>query len=414
MNILTLASRNVYRSWRRSLVTTLAMAFACAIMILFATLMQGMLYGSERNVVVMNTGDIQIHRLGYRDDPDIYLQIPHTEQLLTALRSSDFYASDRFYSYGLMASHDTSSGVQLRGIDIEYETTVTQVHQHLLSGHWLAANDSHGVVIGKKLARILNVGLGGELVFIGQTADGFTANDVFIVRGILKSVSAAIDSNGVFIAKQSLQELISLPEGAHEIALMRKNQKADLKLATAKAQDIVKQVTGNLSATLEVWNWHKLMPVISRFLEMADVQMLIMLSFTYIAVASVILNAMLMSVFERIHEFGIMKAIGVSPWFVLGLVYAEILVQTFFAAALGLVCGSGLAFYLQKHGIDMTSMSSGFSFSGVALDPIWYAHVTTAGLLKPVLFLFVMAALAAFYPAVKAALLRPLDAIRYQ
>lgn len=414
MNVLTLATRNVYRSWRRSLVTTLAMAFACAIMILFATLMQGMMYGSERNVVVMNTGDIQIHRPGYRDDPDIYLQIPATVALLNALRAADFYATDRIYTYGLMASNNASSGVQLRGIDILHEKTVTQIHQHLLLGQWLAGNDAHGVVIGKKLARALNVGLGSELVFIGQTADGFTANDVFKVRGILKSVSATIDSSGVFIAKQALQELMSLPEGAHEIALMRKDQKADLTLATVAAKKIVNKISGDSNDTLEVLNWHQLMPVISRFLEIADVQIMIMLSFTYIAVASVIFNAMLMSVFERIHEFGIMKAIGVSPWFILSLVYAETLVQTVLASILGLSSGAGLAFYLQKHGIDMSAISSGFSFAGVALDPMWYAHVTASSLWIPVVFLFAVAAVAVIYPAVKVALLRPLDAIHHQ
>jgi ABC-type lipoprotein release transport system permease subunit len=365
-------------------------------------------------VVAMNTGDIQIHRLGYRDDPDIYLQIPQTSQLLNALRAADFYASDRLYAYGLMANNNTSAGVQLRGIDLVYEKTVTQIHQHLLQGQWLSAQDLHGVVIGKKLARALNAEIGSELIFIGQTADGFTANDVFIVRGVLKSVSATIDSSGVFIAKQTLQELISLPEGAHEIALMRKKQRTDLNLATAVAKKLVQQLTHEASQTLEVLNWHQLMPVISRFLEIADVQIMIMLAFTYIAVASVIFNAMLMSVFERIHEFGIMKAIGVSPWQLLGLVYAETFVQTFFASVLGLSAGAGLAFYLQEHGIDMSAISSGFSFGGVALDPMWYAYVTASSLWIPVLFLFVVAAIAVIYPAVKVALLRPLEAIHHQ
>jgi ABC-type lipoprotein release transport system permease subunit len=368
-----------------------------------------MMYGSERNAVAMNTGDIQIHRQGFRDDPDIYLQIPNTAQLLTALRTADFYATDRIYSYGLMASNQSSSGVQLRGIDIVYEQTVTEIHQHLLEGQWLSNDDKQGVVIGKNLARSLNIGIGGELVFIGQTADGFTANDLFKVRGILKSVSATIDSSGVFIAKQTLQDLISLPNGAHEIAVMRKNQKTDLVLATAATKHIATQISGTTNIGLEVLNWHQLMPVISRFLEIAEVQIMIMMSFTYIAVASVIFNAMLM-----IHEFGIMKAIGVSPWFIMSLVYCETLIQTFLASILGLSSGAGLAFYLQKHGIDMSAISSGFSFGGVALDPMWYAHVTTSSLQTPVFFLFVVAAIAVIYPAVKVALLRPLDAIRHQ
>lgn len=414
MNVLTLASRNVYRNWQRSLVTTLAMAFACTIMIIFAALIEGMVQGSEHNAVSMNNGDIQLHVQGYRDDPDIYMMIPHAFEIAKELRASDFYATPRLHVFGLIASDESSAGAHLRGIDLEYEKTVTVIHQYLQAGLWLDVNDRHGVVIGKKLARSLDVGLGDELVFIGQTADGFMANDLFKVRGILKTVSPAIDSGGIFISNAALQELITLPDGAHEIALMRKNRRMDLDAEQHKATAIVQKVAGESFAQIEIMSWRQLMPIISRFLETAQVQTLIMLAFTYIAVASVILNAMLMSVFERIHEFGIMKAIGVTPWQLIRLVYAETFLQTLLASVLGVLVGGALAWYFQQYGIDMSAISSGFSFAGIALDPIWYAYLTLYSLASPVIFLFVIAFIAVIYPAVKVALIRPLDAIHYQ
>ncbi|NOQ35235.1 MAG: hypothetical protein GQ569_04990, partial [Methylococcaceae bacterium] len=286
MNILTLASRNVYRNWQRSLVTTLAMAFACTIMIVFATLMAGMVQGSKHNAVAMNNGDIQLHVQGYRDDPDIYAMIPKAFELVRKFRTNEFYATTRLHVFGLMASDESSAGVHLRGIDLEYEKTVTEIHKHLQTGLWLNATDSHGVVIGKKLARSLDVLLGDELVFIGQTADGFMANDLFKVRGILKTETPSIDSSGIFISNAALQALISLPNGAHEIALMRKNRRSDLTVAQAKITAIVKEVAADDFSNIEVMSWRQLMPIISRFLETAEVQTLIMLAFTYIAVAS--------------------------------------------------------------------------------------------------------------------------------
>lgn len=407
MKVSTLALRNVYRHRHRSLVTMLAMAFACTMMIVFSSLMEGFTQGSERNVVSMNTGDIQIHQPGYRDDPDIYQLIENAEVLAEQYRAQGFFATERLFSYGLMASEDSSSGVQLRGVDLAMEPTVTQLHQHVMQGQWLDANVPHQVVIGKKLAKLLDVGLGDELIFVGQTADGYMANDRFEVRGVLKSISAAIDNGGVFMSNQMLRDLITLPDGAHEIVLMRADRSQPLDQAT-------EQVKTSIESELEVMHWQQLMPVIHRFLETADIQIFIMMIFTYIAVGSVVLNAMLMSVFERIHEFGIMKAVGVRPLQLVKLIYAEMMILTFFAVILALLLGSGLSYYIQQEGIDMSSLADGISFAGVAFDPVWYAAVTPNALLTPSLFLFVIAAVAVLYPAIKVAVIEVVEAIHHQ
>jgi len=407
MNLFTLASRNVYRHRHRSLVTTLAMAFAGTMMIVFAALMEGFAIGSERNVVSMNTGDIQIHLPGYLDDPDIYSLIKHADGLVTEFRQNAFYATERLFAYGLMASDQGASGVQLRGVDLKYEPTVTDLDQHIMTGEWLNIADPQGVVIGKKLAKLLDVGLGDELVFVGQTADGYMANDSFQIKGILKSVSAVIDNAGVFMSNDMLRALISLPEGAHELVLMRVDRTTDLAQTTSTLE-------AQLGTEFDVMNWQQLMPIINRFLETAEVQTFIMMIFTYIAVASVVLNAMLMSVFERIHEFGIMKAIGVKPKQLIILIYAEMLIQTSMAALLALLAGSGLSWYIQENGLDMSSLADGISFAGIAFDPIWYAALTPNSVLIPLLFLFVIAAISVVYPAIKVAVIQPVDAIHYQ
>jgi ABC-type lipoprotein release transport system permease subunit len=407
MNLFTLASRNVYRHRHRSIVTTLAMAFACTMMIVFAALMDGFTIGSERNVVSMNTGDIQIHQPDYRDDPDIYSLIEQAGAIVEQHQQLGFYATVRLFAYGLMASDESSSGVQLRGIELETEPTVTDIDQHVMTGQWLSGDDPHGVVIGKKLSKLLDVGLGDELIFVGQTADGYMANDRFEIRGILKSVSAAIDNGGVFMSNTMLRELITLPKGAHEIVLMRHDRTTDLAAVTA-------QVKSRVGEQLEVMNWQQLMPIINRFIETAHLQTLIMMIFTYIAVGSVVLNAMLMSVFERIHEFGIMKAIGVKPQQLIVLIYIEMFIQTFLAVLLALGAGSVLSWYIQENGLDMSSLADGISFAGLAFDPVWYAALTSNALMMPSVFLFIIAAIAVIYPAIKVAVIQPVEAIHHQ
>ncbi len=405
MKIISMARRNVFRNWRRTLVTTLAMGFAGFIMILFAALMEGLLQTSERNAVSMNLGDIQIHAEGYRDDPDLYKRIENADDLVSQLQKAGFHATSRVYGFGLAAAGSTSSGVQLRGINLTNEATVTQVHKHIMQGNWLVDNDPKGVVIGKKLARTLGVKPGDEIVIIGQAADGSMANDLYTVRGILKSVGEDVDRAGFFMVERSFRELMVLQRGAHEISVMRSDRSDDLEAATA-------QVSA-LALGYETKNWRQLQPIIARILDLADAQTIIMVLITYVAVAMLVLNAMLMSVFERIRELGIMKAMGVTPWQITLLIYAETMIQVTVASVIAFLSGWSLSNYYKVNGIDLSSISSGASFGGVAIDPIWYAHVTTEAVLIPIVFLFIIAVVAVIYPAIKAAVIRPVKAIHY-
>ena len=362
--------------------------------------------GSERSVVAMNMGDIQIHAPGYRDDPDLYTRIENAGALIADIEKQGFRASGRIYGYGLLAANMASSGAQLRGVDLKQEMRVTELYQHVSSGQWLDDADALGVVLGKKLAGTLGVQLGDELVFVGQSADGYMANELFRVRGILKSVSDGIDRMGVFMPMQSLRTLLAIPQGVHEIVVIRTDRMTDLAVETAKIEV--------LAAGLEVKNWKQLMPVVARMIETADVQIMIMLVIFYIAVATVVLNAMLMNVFERIHEFGIMKALGVSPWQLVGLVFAETFMMTLLAAIVGLISGWWISDYYQFHGIDMSALAGSITYGGIAFDPVWYAAITSEALIYPVVFLLIVATIAVIYPAAKAALLSPVKAIYFR
>ncbi len=406
MKIIHMASRNITRNWQRTLVTTVAMGFAGFIMILFASLMQGLLQASERNAVAMDLGDIQIHAYGYRNDPDLYKLIKEPEKIVNSIQKLGLNASSRLYGFGLAAAGSTSSGVQLRGIDLSKEFRVTQIHNHLLEGKWLDDSDLKGVVLGKKLAKTLHVKTGDELVFVGQAADGSMANELYNVKGILKSVGEAIDRSGLYMVEKEFRSLMVLDSGAHEIAVMRPDRGTDLREA--------KEKVSGCAPGYETMDWKELKPVIARILELADTQMMIMVIITYVAVAMVVLNAMLMSVFERIRELGIMKAVGVTPWQIMFLVYMETLLQILIASIVSLILGISVSYYFQGNGIDLTKLADGVTFAGVAMDPIWRAQITAESIVVPVLFLFIIGTLAVLYPAAKAALIKPVSAIHHR
>jgi ABC-type lipoprotein release transport system permease subunit len=407
MNIFKSAFRNIWRTRHRSGVIISAMAFAGFIMIFYATLMEGLLHTTEKNAIAMDTGQFQVHTPGYRDDPDLYKRIENEKELLAAIDAKGYKASPRLYGYGLAAAGASSAGVMLRGVSIAQEKEVTEINRHLLEGSWLSDIDPAGVVIGRRLARVLGVKTGSEVVIVGQAADGSMANELYLVRGILKSVGEMIDRGGFFMVDRAFRELMVLPSGVHEIAIRHPGENNDLESGT--------EILAAIMPGLEVMNWRQLQPVLARILDMSKFSLLLMLIITYTAVGILTLNSMLMGVFERIHEFGIIKALGVPPWQIFSLITVETVIQTLLASVLALVTAVPLSLYCQTHPLDLTSLAStSASIAGIALDPLWYCRVTFESVFNPVLVLFIVSLIAIIYPACKAALIMPLQAIHHR
>ena len=139
--------------------------------------------------------------------------------------------------------------------------------------------------------------------------------------------------------------------------------------------------------------------------------MAVMAVIVYLAVGIVILNAMLMAVFERIRELGVLKAIGFTPLKILKVIYLETAIQTAVALLVGVGLSLPMNYYMVNTGIDLSSLGN-ISVMGVAWDPVWRSSVTVETYKGPTVSLLVIVILAVLYPALRAAFIKPLDAIR--
>ena len=404
MSIFKMAWRNVWRNRRRSLVTIAAMAFALLVTILYSGLATGMLRGLERNVVEMELGDIQVFADGYRDKPQIYSRMAASGELIQKLEAEGFRASPRLLAAGLAAAKDQSAGVRFRGVEVGKDATVTKVQTKVADGKWLDPSNPAGVVIGMRLAKTLNVKVGDELVVLAQAADGSMANELYKILGVLGGVSVEVDRAGVYLSAGAFRELMAMPEGAHQL-IVRKPLGIDLAVAAALA---VKLLPGH-----DVQTWKTLMPTIASLMENSTAMLYTMFFVIYIAIGLVILNAMLMAVFERIREFGVLKAIGMGPSMVFRLVIGECVVQVGIALAVGIGLGIPGVWYLKEYGIDLGDMGN-LQVHGMSWDMTWRAEFSAAAFSGPITIMLAVVFFAVLYPAIKAALISPVAAIQYR
>jgi ABC-type lipoprotein release transport system permease subunit len=404
MNIARMAWRNLWRNGRRTVVTVVAMTFALWVMILYSGMVEGYLRGMERDLIDLELGDVQIHAPEYRDNPSIFVDIASVDALLLRLDAAGVAASARLQGGGLAAAGDASAGVRFTGIDPTRDARASSIHARVARGAWVDAADPDGVVIGSRLARILAVDVGDEVLVLSQGRDGSVANALFEVRGVLGTVSDGLDRGQIFMPEQAFRDLMTMPEGAHEL-LIRRPPELPLDVAAARVRDA--------APGLDVSTWRDLNPTLAMMLDGSRALMGVVFFIVYIAIAILVLNAMLMSVFERIRELGVMKAIGFGPGALLGMIALETMLQTSLAAALGVTLALPAMYYLSAYGVD-TGALGGMSVMGMTFVQRWKGVYDADLVVRPILALAVMVAVAAAWPALKAAFISPISAMRHR
>jgi ABC-type lipoprotein release transport system permease subunit len=208
-------------------------------------------------------------------------------------------------------------------------------------------------------------------------------------------------------AKELLEEtntvpytLVSFEDQAEALEAQQRLMKLDAKVV--------------VEADVDVKTWKQLMPTLANMLESTQGALFLMFGIIYMAIGIVILNAMLMAVFERVREFGVLKALGVSPRGVLSLVFTETVFQILIAIAAGVLISLPVNWYLTEIGIDLSATVGDLEVAGLAFDPYWKASVDASTYSGPITVLVVIVSLAVIYPAFKAAFIRPVEAMRHQ
>ena len=405
MKIIKVSWRNLWRNPIRTNVTISAVAICIAILIIFQSMIVGLIEKAKFNTTNLIIGEVQVHAEDYLDDRSIYKSLQNTEEIHLIAKENNIGLVERSYGFGLISSGTKSAGTQFWGINPESELQHFDFANHIDKGNFLTNTSLKKIVLGRKLASSIAADIGTELVVFVQGADGSLGNELFYVAGILKNMADNVDRGAAMILREDFDILFSTNNLIHEIALNSKGR--------FESEEIQKLLSAR-TADVDVETWQQLMPTIALLTEKMSVFMRTFFSLIFGIAASLgVMNTMIMSTYDRMREFGIIRAIGTTPWRILKQVSLEAILLTTIASAIGVVVGLSVALYFQKYGFDVSS-GGNMSFGGVVMDPVWKASVSVGIVLLPIVLLMLVSIVASIYPASIAARIKPVEAIHYK
>jgi ABC-type lipoprotein release transport system permease subunit len=357
-------------------------------------------------------GHLQVQDAAFRKDRNLYdtigggAGVDVTALLAAVERRTGMPAAPRVVGFGLLSTGERSAGAEILGVDPVREARVSRVLETIVEGRGLEGAPRGAVLLGQTLAAELGVTVGGEIAVVTQAADGSLGNELWRLRGILRTGLATLDRSLTIVAIADLQELMALgPARVHQVVARVPDPEQAPAVADALSADEA------LPAGARAESWATLVPVLADYRRLIGAWGWVMLGIVGTFAGFGVLNTMLMAVFERTHEFGVLAALGLRPALVLAMVLAESLSLAAVGIGVGVAAGAGGMAYFVLHGWDLSRWAEGLTISGVLVDPVLRGAWTWRSVPSVAASLALIIVLAGLLPALRAARLRPVAAL---
>ncbi|MBU2491486.1 MAG: ABC transporter permease [Bacteroidetes bacterium] len=399
-----LAWRNIWRNKRRSLVVLGSVIIGIIAVLFMNGFMNGMLNQMLSNQISTNISHIQIHKKGFNDNKVIQNHIPDADAVEKKLSDNpDIKAfSKRVITFGLISSATNSSGVYINGIIPDKEKEVSIIFRQIVEGHYFTG-DKREIVIGGKLADKLEVGLGDKVVIMSNTPDGTIGSEVFRVAGIYKSFSSEFDKSFIYIPLETAQSMLNINNRIFEFAVVANDYK--------KIELVKSSIKSGLNDNYEVMSYKDLLPFLVYQIDLSKESMWIFNLIIELALIFGIINSMLMAVFERINEIGVLMSIGMKNIKIFFMILLEGLVIGIIGTVVGLISGFLIMLPLESSGINFAIYTE--SLESYGIGAVIYPTLSMDDVLGVLIMIPLISIIGAVYPAYKAIKLEPVNAIRY-
>jgi len=345
--LFAIAWRNLWRNYRRTLFTSVAIGFAVLLMMVSLAMQSGNYEVMLKNATGLMSGQIQIQQEDYREDRDFRAVIPHSSELLARLKTIPgvLNASPRASAFALVSAGDRSFGAEVMGIDAEGERAVSTLGDFLVAGKVPSNAQPDGAFLGEKLARNLGVGVNAEIVVLGTTTEGGVAAMVLRVRGLFDSGQSNLDRALLQVPLQTFQKTFELTDATHVLIVTT----ADVLGSEGVAANIQQILPHHILAL----PWQQLVPELDQTFALKRAGTKVFFALLALMVTLSIVNTFIMTIFERKPEFGMLLALGMRPWSIILMLMLESLWLCLLGVLLGVLVGSALILLFSQIGVPL-------------------------------------------------------------
>ena len=397
-----MAWRNLWRNHRRTLIMLLAIAVGVWAMIFMTALMRGMVDQMIEDGIDSLPGYVQIHHPAYRDDPSVENSLPQPGPvLLEALQSSEVTGwTTRIRVPAMISSERDSRGVTLLGVDPGGEVALGFDPESIVEGRFLQSPDDKGLVIGRKLLDRLETDLGKRVVVMSQDPENNIADRGFRIVGVYKAKLAAMEEMYIYAGRSTVQSLLKLNDRVSEVAITGQDYRD-----VDRLYQLVKNAADEDD---QVQPWTELDTYLGLMLGVMDGFVLVWVIVIFMALSFGLVNTLMMAVFERVREFGLMQALGMKP----SAIRLQVLLESVMLLVLGLLAGNLLAvasILPIQDGIDLSAVAEGMEMMGVS--SVLYPALKLQDIVLANVVVIFLGILTSLLPAWRASQYSPVEAI---
>lgn len=400
IRLISMAWRDLGRNRRRSFFSALALAVGMALLLLMAATVTGEMRDALNASIRLQTGHIDVRAANYNPERtslkwEDLLEAPAGMASQIATLPQVEAATPRLYAAGILTFGEVTRGVRVVGVDVDSAANAPY-KDGLIGGAFPAADDREGVLIGKALAQKIEAETGDRINLMINTSSGNVDQQAFIIRGIYDTGMPGYDEASIIMPLAKAQAITGAGDRASSIFVLLKDRDEADAVATALSANNVTLVP-----------WSKSNELLASFDQFAGAYMFVLYLIVLGITATVIINTLIMAVFERTREIGILAAVGMRSGRIMAMFFAESSLLAIGGIIMGLILGGLLVWYASVYGFYIGN----YGVSGILIGETIHAFLTWNDAILLIVMTFVITLLAALYPAFLAARMEPVEAL---